>query len=141
MARARVQLEESSRACESCSGIENCRATEGRGGRVSCCWSWPLRRQTATLVSSGHRPQRPEGNNMLHGSMESLQYLAIYLFLRLHMLASVSEIAFSSKQFNYLQLPSRCRCQCLRYLFLLFRISFGRVFITCNFHNHSQLLE
>lgn len=78
--------------------------------------------------------QRPEGNNMLL----DLQYLAIYLFLRLHMLASVSEIAFSSKQSNCFQLPQGVRRQCVRYLF---RITFARVFITRNFHNHSHLTE
>lgn len=77
--------------------------------------------------------QRPEGNNML---LDLLQYLAIYLFLRLHMLASVSEIAFSSKQSNYFQLPQGVQCQCVRYLF---RITFASVFIARNFHNHSHL--
>lgn len=79
--------------------------------------------------------QRPEGNNML---LDLLQYLAIYLFLRLHMLASVSEIAFSSKQSNYFQLPQGVQCQCVRYLF---RITFASVFIARNFHNHSHLTE
>lgn len=109
---------------------------------VSCCWSWPLRRRVLACArlcdgqwasSAGARGQQHAAS-----TMESLQYLAIYLFLRLHMLASVSEIAFSSKQSNYLQLPQGVRCQCVRYLF---RIVFSLAWNAWNFHNHSRLIE
>lgn len=135
MARARVQAGAAAAAAEHASAavatwhrklyVAAKRGRE-RGHTVSCCWSWPLRRRVLACArlcdgqwasSAGARGQQHAAS-----TMESLQYLAIYLFLRLHMLATVSEIAFSSIQSNYLQLPQGVRCQCVR---CLFRIVFS----------------
>lgn len=151
MARARVQAGAAAAAEHASAAVATwhrklyvaAKRGRERGHTVSCCWSWPLRRRVLACArlcdgqwasSAGARGQQHAAS-----TMESLQYLAIYLFLRLHMLASVSEIAFSSKQSNYLRITPRCSMPMCSML-VSHRV-FARLFIARNFHNHSHLIE